>query len=102
MQLLSRQWRPDLILQSMFCNPFVPLGLRVGDGRFQGPGHLEDVCEFAELLTQNTTGWQLIEQKCSSHSSGGYQPKVKLSAEVLFLILFPEGLSGVCRYLCSP
>lgn len=64
-QLLSGQWRPDLILQSMFyLTLFVPLGLRVGDGRFQGPDHLEDVCvNLLRLLTQNTTGWQLIEQK---------------------------------------
>ena len=69
----------------------MPLGLRVGDGRFQGPGHLEDVCvNLLRLLMQHTTGWQLIEQKLFSHNSGGYQPKVKLSAGFVFLF-FPEG-----------
>lgn len=57
---------------NVLLNPFMPLGLRVGDGRFQGPGHLEDVCvNLLRLLMQNTTGWQLIEQILFSHNSGG-------------------------------
>ena len=57
---------------TVVLNPFMPLGLQVGDGRFQGPGHREDVCvNLLRLLMQNTTGWQLIEQILFSHNSGG-------------------------------
>lgn len=44
---------------NVLLNSFMPLWLHMGDGRFQGSGHLEDVCvNLFGLLLQNTTHWE--------------------------------------------
>lgn len=88
---------------NVLLNSFMPLWLHMGDGRFQGSGHLEDVCvNLFGLLLQNTTHWEADRTEIYFRTIlVAISPRSSCQQGFLFFF-FLRPLSMACRRLSPP